>query len=129
MSRIGNKGFTLLEVVITTAVLSLGAALIYQTFFVTLDTYNYSSNLLNTIPWMDNKVWQAQDAIARSGDKANLDTAGELDSAGKKIIWNLSVNSIGDGGSLYKVNLQVYWRQGQRNIQLSRSAYAIYTQE
>lgn len=125
--RIGNKGFTLLEVMLTTVVLSLGATLIYQSFFISLDSFNYSDTVLKTIPWMDEKIWAAQDNLTHFGPEAVLEAGGELKtSGGKNIIWNLSYNSISGIDNLYQVDLKLFWPQGYRKIELSRSAYAIY---
>ncbi len=130
MLRTGNKGFTLLEVMLTTAVMSLGAALIYQSFFISLDSFNYSETVLNTIPWMDEKIWAAQDNLSHFGPAAVLETGGELkNNSGKNIIWNLSYNPTGGIGNLYQIDLKLSWPQDNRRIELSRSAYAIYPEK
>jgi prepilin-type N-terminal cleavage/methylation domain-containing protein len=126
MLRTGNKGFTLLEVMITTVVLSLGATLIYQSFFISIDSFNYYSTLFKTIPWMDEKIWQTQDNLARLGLGAQLETEGKLNSGGKDIIWNLAYSPIDETGSLFQINLALSWPQGYRTVRLSRSAYANY---
>lgn len=129
MSRTGNKGFTLLEVMIATVVLSLGATLIYESFFISVDSFDYYSTLFKTIPWMDEKIWQTQDSLARLGPNAQLETGGELNSGSKDILWNLTYNPIDESGSLFQVNLTLSWPQGRKTIRLSRSAYASYFKE
>jgi prepilin-type N-terminal cleavage/methylation domain-containing protein len=126
MSRTGNKGFTLLEVMITTVVLSLGATLIYESFFISVDSFDYYSTLFKTIPWMDEKIWQAQDNLARLGSNAQLETEGKLSTGSKDIIWNLAYNSMDEASSLFQINLALSWPQGRKTIRLSRSAYASY---
>jgi prepilin-type N-terminal cleavage/methylation domain-containing protein len=126
MLRTGSKGFTLLEAMITTVVLSLGATLIYESFFISLDSFSYYSNLLKTIPWMDEKIWQAQDSLARLGPEAQLETQGQLNTGSKDINWNLTYNPIDQTGSLYQINLALSWPQARKTIRLSRSAYANY---
>jgi prepilin-type N-terminal cleavage/methylation domain-containing protein len=126
MLRTGNKGFTLLEVMIATVVLSLGATLIYQSFFISIDSFDYYSTLFKTIPWMDEKIWQAQDELARLGPAAQLETQGKLNTGSRDIMWNLAYNSIDETGSLFQVNLALSWPQARKTIRLSRSAYANY---
>ena len=84
MSRTGNKGFTLFEVIVTTAVLSLGALFIYEAFFDSLDLFNYCSNHLRAISWADEKIWQTQDSLGRLGPEAHIQTAGEFVEGNKK---------------------------------------------
>jgi prepilin-type N-terminal cleavage/methylation domain-containing protein len=137
MLRIGNKrlgkkspqGFTLLEVMITTAVLALGATLIYQSFFIAVDSFNYYSTLLKVTPWMDEKIWQAQNEIRHRGTGAGLSAGGQLEVNNKNIAWSLSYNSVDQAESLYQANLVLFWPQGLRQVKLFRSAYAIYSKK
>ena len=132
MLKIGNKpnkSFTLLEVMVTTAVLSLGAALIYEAFFITLDTFDYCFNYLNVASWMDEKIWQAQDNLSLSGSLQQLEARGELKNRSKNFTWDLSYGLIGGTEGLYKIDLTVFWQEGQRRVRLLRSAYALYEKE
>ncbi len=122
--KIGNKGFTLMEIMATTVVLSLGTVLIYGAFFTSLDAFSRYANYLNLIPWMDEQVWQAQDNLSKFGALARIQTSGEFQKSGKVFNWGLNYSLI-DGG-LYKIDLDLYWQQGQRKAGLSRSAYAEY---
>jgi prepilin-type N-terminal cleavage/methylation domain-containing protein len=126
MLRTGNKSFTLLEVMIATVVLSLGATLIYQSFFISVNSFDYYSTLFKTIPWMDEKIWQAQDNLARLGPAAQLETQGQLNTGSRDITWNLAYSSIDETGSLFQINLALSWPQARKTIRLSRSAYASY---
>ena len=144
MSRIGNKlfwlfsqganrkpgqsrkGFTLLEVMIATAVLALGATLIYRSYFVALDSFNYYSTFLKVTPWMDEKIWEAQDGIRRQGGVSA--GSGQLKIDNKNIDWEMSFHSLG-ADTLFEVNLKLSWEQGSRKVKLSRSAYAIYAKK
>ena len=62
-----KKGFTLIEVMVTTAVLSLSMVLIYQAFFISLDSFNYCADYLDVVSWADEKLWQAQDSVTHNG--------------------------------------------------------------
>jgi prepilin-type N-terminal cleavage/methylation domain-containing protein len=146
MSRIGNKqrkayskklsakryslnaqqGFSLVEVMVATAVLAFSVVMIYQAFFISLDSFNYCSDYLDVVSWADDKIWTAQDSLSRSGALSQIETQGEFVNNNKKFIWVLSQELLGDQVSLYKINLDLLWRRGKREIKLSRSAYAIY---
>lgn len=143
MLRIGNKGFTpletpiyrklnkrfltgftLMEVMAATVVLSLGAVLIYGSFFTSLDAFDRYVNYLSVIPWMDEQVWRAQDDLNKFGAATQFPSRGEFQKSGKLFRWGLNYDLIDDG--LYRIDLDLYWQQGQRKAGLSRSAYAEY---
>lgn len=121
-------GFTLIEVMITTAVLSLTALLVYEAFFISLDTFNYCYNYLNVLSLADEKIWQAQDDLSRFGVLTNIGEKGELVNRNKNFVWNLSNNSIEDtqNQKLYKIDLILSWQEGNRQVKISRTAFAMY---
>jgi len=130
ISKIGNnkKAFTLIEVMIATAVLSLTTLLIYEAFFISLDTFNYCYNYLNVFSLADEKIWQAQDDISRFGTLTNIAENGEFVDRNKNFVWNLSNSPIADAQNqkLYKIDLILSWQEGKRPVKISRTAFAIY---
>lgn len=130
MSKIGNKrGFTLVEVMVATAVLALGVAMIYQGFFISLDSLGYCRDYLRFAPLADEKIWQAQDTLRRLGPKAELEAAGSFMEGGRNAGWNLSYHLLDELSGLYEINLGVLWKNGQRTARLSRGAYALYDEQ
>jgi prepilin-type N-terminal cleavage/methylation domain-containing protein len=128
MLKTGNKGFTLLEVMVTTAVLSLGIVLVYQSFFISLDAFDYCLNYARVAPWADEKLWETQDDFRRYGASANPAASGEFISSNKIFTWNMSCASI-DPPRLYKINLILSWKEGKRTAKLFRDTYALYHPE
>jgi len=128
MLRTGNKssGFTLIEVMVTTAVLSLSLVLIYQAFFISLDSFSYCADYLDVVSWADEKLWQAQNSLTHNGTLDPTAAHGEFINKNKKFEWVLSNELLDETGRLYQLNLDLLWRQGKRNIKFSRTAYAIY---
>jgi prepilin-type N-terminal cleavage/methylation domain-containing protein len=121
-----KRAFTLIEVMVAVAVLSFGLVMVYQAFFVVLDTFNYGADYLEVSPWMDEKIWLAQDSIMRKGVLEDNSTNGELNLRNKKFTWELR-NSVVDGtNNLIALTLDVYWKEGKRPVQASRSGYAKY---
>jgi len=107
----------------------IGAVVIYEALFNSLDYFEYGINYLNISPWIDEKIWQAEDDIARSGVLAIEDTAGELIINGRSFKWNLSENILDESGGLYKVDLIIRWQQAEREVTLQRIAYARFTEK
>jgi prepilin-type N-terminal cleavage/methylation domain-containing protein len=120
--RKAQYGFTLVEVMVATAILSFGLVMIYQAFIISLDAFGYSLNHLNAQLWLDEKIWQIQDEFRRYEYFNPIPTSGELIMGNKIFYWNMGYGLI-EPEELFKVNLNVSWQEGTRKVQLSRSAY------
>jgi prepilin-type N-terminal cleavage/methylation domain-containing protein len=130
ISRIGNnKGFTLIEVMIATAVLALGTVLIHEAFLSSLDAFDYYYNYLRLASWADEKIWDAQDELLRLGPQADIEREGEFSDRNKNFRWSLSYVSLEETKSLYGIDLILSWQEGKRKASILRSAYAIYEKE
>lgn len=129
MRLVTRKGFTLIEVMVATAVLSLGILSMYGGLFVLMDAFDYYMNYLSVHNWANEKAWQAQDELMRWGPQAQVETQGEFFKGAKNIIWNLSYNLVDEEARLYKIDLALNWKQGARMIRLTRSAYACFEEK
>jgi prepilin-type N-terminal cleavage/methylation domain-containing protein len=126
--KAASRGFTLIEVMVAVAVLSFGLVMVYQAFFVVLNSFNYSADYLAIVSWMDEKIWQAQDSIMRTGALETDSTQGEFVARNKKFEWSISSSVLGGSGDLSVVNLQVNWKEAKREVGVTRSCYAKYEQ-
>ena len=129
-SRTGNRGFTLIEVMVATVILSLGAVMVYQAFFIAADSYNYCLDYLGIAAWMDDKIFEVQEALSRFGALGGITTSGVLTSRNREFSWDILQELIGQPPDLYRLRLTVTWQEGRRKVNLSREAYALHlTQE
>ena len=129
MSLTGNRGFTLVEIMVATAVLSLGLVMIYQAFFISLDTFDYYLNHLNAQLCMDEMIWKMQDDFRQYGFFSPRQTSGKFTVGNRIFAWNMNYGLI-EPEELYQINLSTYWQQGSRRIRLLRAAYiSNYVQE
>jgi len=126
-SRIGNRGFTFIEVIVATAILALGTVLIYEAFFISLDAFNYYSCYLNAVAVMDEKLWDAQNSLTCYGQAAQIQGGGGFTRKNRKYAWEVSYRLIGEKG-LYAVNVSMRWNQGKKVFNLKRSTYALYAE-
>jgi prepilin-type N-terminal cleavage/methylation domain-containing protein len=123
-----NGGFTLIEVMAAALILVAGVVFIYESFFVSLDVFKSASDYLNVASWIDEKIWQVQDDIARYGFLARIDKRGRVARGTRSFYWDASCNMIAESTDidLYKIDLNLSWQAGSRRRRLSRVAYAIY---
>ncbi|MBI5416015.1 MAG: prepilin-type N-terminal cleavage/methylation domain-containing protein [Candidatus Omnitrophica bacterium] len=126
MSVTGNRrGFTLVEVMVATVILALGTVWISQSFFIVLNSYNYCARYLGVVAWANEKMWESQDNLRRFGPSAVMGSSGEFTQEKKNVAWFLSYTPVGEN-DLYKIDLELSWKEGPRNSKLQRSAYAVY---
>jgi len=125
MSRIGSKGFTLVEIMVTVAVLSFGIVMLYQAFFTCLNAFGYSLRRLDAQRWMDEKIWEMEDELIRSGTLMTGEHAGSFIDKNKNFGWKMSINLIGEAQDvyLYRLTLNVCWKEAQRDVSLPQVAY------
>jgi prepilin-type N-terminal cleavage/methylation domain-containing protein len=124
-----KRAFTLIEVMVAVAVLSFGLVMIYQAFFVVVDTFNYGADYLEVSPWITEKLWQAQDSIMRKGELEDNSPEGELFLRNKKFTWALRKTPVSGIKNLVALELEISWKEGKRFVQVSRNCYARYYEE
>lgn len=122
----GNKGFTLLEVMVAAAVLAMGTVLIFQSFFSVLRAYEYCSGYVASSPFAQEKLWLASESI-RAGGILPAQTGGETVIDGRKFKWDISGELARD--RVYKVAVRIRWRAGKREPEVTRTAYALYEKQ
>ena len=118
-----KSGFTLFEIVVAVVILSVGIVAIYEALLVSVNGFSYYSNSLTIQSWMGNKIWEAQDKLIRGGSESTVSETGTFQSGNKDIQFDLKKRSVIDGG-LYELRLECSWREGGRNVVVSRVAYA-----
>jgi prepilin-type N-terminal cleavage/methylation domain-containing protein len=125
MLRIGNRGFTLIETLVAVSVLSLGLVMLYEAFFSCLNAFSYSQRRLDVQQWMDEKLWELEDELIRRGALVMVEHAGRFTKNNNHFFWQMSIDLLDSASeaNLYRLDLNVYWRQAQKNIRLSQAAY------
>jgi len=127
-----TRAFTLIEVMVAASVLALGAVLIYEAFFISLDSFEYCANFLQVSVWTDALLWEAQDAVLHPSSAKPILTGGQITRRNKKFQWDLSydvLDEIKEAGrfcQMYRIDVRVFWQQGYRTAGVSRSTYALY---
>ncbi len=130
-SRRSRGGFTLVEVMIATAVLALGAMLIYEGFFMSIDANEYCLDYLSVASWIDEKMWFVQNELTRYGPLVDIKTVGSFVKRDKDFRWSISycVRDESTSYTLYAVKLVLDWQRGKKSSRITRNAYALYEKE
>lgn len=118
-----RRGFTLFEIIVTVVILSVGIVGIYEALIVSLNAYGYYSNSLVVQSWMDTKMWEVEDELARSEGGISQGDSGKFLSGSKEVSWRVMVRPVIEG-SLYELILRCSWKEGRRNVNASRVSYA-----
>ena len=118
-----RTGFTLVEVMVATAILSFGLVMVLQSFFISLDTFDYYQNHLKVQTWMDEKIWQLHDDFRQLAYFEPATTKGEFTIGNKNFTWEVNYSTL-HPEELYKLDLEVLWKQGARGVKLLRTTYA-----
>jgi len=120
-----NRGFTLIEVIMTVAILSFGIVAIYEAMFVSIDTYGYYTRYLGTQDWVNERIWSIQDELMTAKELEVGQTSGHIRRGHKTFDWTMAVKQLDEEQQLYQIDLMLSWREGDRKIQTVRTAYLL----
>ena len=126
-----RKGFTLVELMVTVTILSLGVVSVYEGFFTSLNAHAYCRNYLSVQSWMNQKIWDIQEALLRYQTLVTQKKSGNFKIGGKEFKWGLHYYSLAGSEkiNLYKIILEVNWKEGIRDINVNRSTFLHYIKE
>jgi prepilin-type N-terminal cleavage/methylation domain-containing protein len=123
MLRTGRRSFTLIEVLVSVAILSVGIVFIFRSFFTCLNAFGRYVTYLNIMPWMNEQLWRAEDEIIRTGKPVSPSNQGEFTYEGKKFSWYLVSSPVDKNERLYRLDLAVSWQEARKQMTLNRYAY------
>lgn len=117
-SRTGNKGFSLIEVMIAVALLSLGTLMIRQGFLRSADVEGRLLRSMLADRWMDEKAWDVRESLLYRRTAEPGSDSGHFSSGNKSFDWQLETAS--QGKDFYSMRLAVRWLEGQGPVERVR---------
>jgi len=123
-----QKGFTLVEVCVATAILAIGVVFIFESFFIVLDLYQTHRDMMLLQPVIHERLWDVQNSLTRFGYiTENVRTQGIIDIDTHPYHWSASYRMIGGNQPLYAIRIDVSGQRGRRPVSMARTSYALYT--
>lgn len=110
MSLRSNKGFSLIEVLVTVSVLSVAVVFIFRAFTASLAAADFNKNMTLGCLLAEERLW---DAEFRSNSFSV--TNGEATLGAKNFNWELKLDDT-DSPDLKQALLTVAWQQGRENL-------------
>lgn len=123
-SGTGNKGFTLIELMIAASILAAGTILIQQGLLRSANVLSHHAYALAAQRWAEEKLWEAREAELYSDVPQNAAGSGTFTASQKVFGWSLEVEARSGEAELRYFNLLVGWTEGNRRVELNRAAYA-----
>lgn len=120
-----NKyGFTLVEVMVTVAILSLGSLTVHQGLLRSANILIHYNCELAAIEWAEDKLWEAKDALLFSAEKIDPDSSGSFERAGRIFDWSLTADPVPGTDKLYLIRLSINWLEGNKPVNVVKACYA-----
>src|SRR3989338_2685449 len=94
-SKTGNKGFSLIEVMVAAALLSLGTVMIREGFLRSAELEGRLSHTMAAERWMHEKAWQTREALLYLKTAVPGNESGQFRSANKTYDWQLETQAPG----------------------------------
>ncbi|OGX37013.1 MAG: hypothetical protein A3G91_06230 [Omnitrophica WOR_2 bacterium RIFCSPLOWO2_12_FULL_50_9] len=120
-----SAGFTLIEVMVSVAILAFGIVVIYEAMLTSLNIFGSYASYLNAQSWIDEQIWEAQDRVNHSRIVTTRENKGALRLNNKDSEWTMQIDPLDMEAGLYALNIRLAWQEGERTITLSRGAYAV----
>ena len=120
-----SKGFTLIEVMVTVAILAFGIVTIYEALFISMDAFGFYTNYLNTQDWGNEKIVEVQGQLTQMQILEPGEVSGQIVRDHKTFDWSMTISPVNEELGLYKIDLTLSWKQGSKTVSSSRAAYLL----
>ena len=126
MLPIGNRrpvsGFSLIEVMVTVCVLSIGTVMILQSNIMSLNVFGRYLNRIEILLWADEKMAETKETMVKE-DIPDVGTlGGNFETDRRTYDWTMEVKDA-NVKDLYTMHLDVSWMEDSQPIHLYRDSY------
>jgi len=121
MLRIGNKGFTLIEIMFAVVILFFGLVLVLRSFATALEGMKRSGNVKAASHLLEEKMEEIKEKAREEGGIVKGTSSGEFDNTDCK--WGLSVKQSDVDEDLNEAELEILWTEGKNKRSLFATTY------
>lgn len=124
MSRTGNRGFTLIEIMLAVVILSFGLVLVLRSFATALDGITRSENVKAASYLLEEKMEEIKEkAKEEDGIKRGASSGQFTVLTPRRCEWSLEVVPSGVDEDLNEVKLEISWQEGKSKRSLFGTTY------
>lgn len=119
-------GFTLVEILVTLIILSVGIVAIFKTYLISLDQINHLTYRLYATTILDNQISSVERMLrAYQVLPLELTHEEEVNLGHKTILFEqeLNIGQVDEYLDVFQIEVTLKWMENDRPKQLSRSAY------
>ena len=129
-----TKGFTFIEIMIAAAILATGILFIYKTFFTSLSYLDHFVNRIYANTLIQNEIVHSQQDLEIKKDLSSIEKTRtenvKIGNKGVDFTFHTVFSPLEDVGGIFLLNVDLSWKERERNIRLSRQAFvAVITPE
>ena len=129
ISGIGNnrdfRGFTLIEVMLAAAILGSAVTIIFQGFFMSLNSGGYLVNRMAAGILASNRAWEVQDSLRHNTGMPSMVTSAEEVSNGTRFNWTVTSKTLDPEYGLYEADIKYSWDQNNRQPNIKSVIYIL----
>jgi type II secretion system protein I len=118
-----HHGFTLIEILVAVAILSLGLIMVLQGITRCSGLINIAQDNLAATLLAEEKMAEMEIAVRQEGDISFEGANGDTHSGNASLRWQVELSPDPDYEGLYSVTDTVYWTEGKRSGITSLDSY------
>ena len=124
--RAQSAGFTLIEVMVTVVILSLGTLVIHEGLLRSADVLVHTNSQLVAEEWFSDKTWDVEESLFFSEEDSEQAASGTFTEVNRNFDWSVATTPVSGGNKLYLINLNLLWHEGNKEVHLNRAFYATF---
>ena len=130
----GNKkAISLIELMLTVVILSIGIVMILKSFLSVNSALGYTKNKIVALQFLDGKMAQLQEAVLKGEDILEQEDQADVRINGKNFTWMRDLFSLAqeneDSLVIRGVNWVIQWKEGAIDKQQTLAAYINFEEE
>ena len=111
MLQTGSRGFTLVEVILTIAIVVMGLVFILQALGKEVSVVSLADDRIETALFLQQKLGEVKKELETKDKIVPMSQAGETVQNGKRYTWQLEIRENGLLKNLYEIRLACVWKK------------------